>query len=172
MKKRRPCAHISVFSRAIFYEEKSRSLHCALFIITTFFFTFQKEERERERLIFVERTTLIIIKAHDARAHKTTKRGIHKMFSSPFKSWNRQRTQQEDSEMRKDGEKLFEESNNTNNTNNNNNAVTYKARLMTFFGRRKKKTTTTVPPKKNEKDDNNGKASRGGEQRQRERRGW
>ena len=44
-----PCAHISVFSRAIFYEEKSRSLHCALFIITTFFFTFQKEERERER---------------------------------------------------------------------------------------------------------------------------
>ena len=162
MKKRRPCAHISVFSRAIFYEEKSRSLHCALFIITTFFFTFQKEERERERLIFVERTTGIIIKAHDARAHKTTKRGIHKMFSSPFKSWNRQRTQQEDSEMRKDGEKLFEESNNTNNTNNNNNAVTYKARLMTFFGRRKKKTTTTVPPKKNEKDDTNGKTTRGG----------
>ena len=68
------------------------------------------------------------------------------MFSSPFKSWNRQQTQQEDSELRKDGERLFEESNNT-----NNNAVTYKARLMTFFGRRKKKTTTTVPPKKNEK---------------------
>ncbi|CAL6371166.1 unnamed protein product [Bathycoccus prasinos] len=79
------------------------------------------------------------------------------MFSSPFKSWNRQQTQQEDSEMRKDGERLFEESNNT-----NNNAVTYKARLMTFFGRRKKKTTTTVPPKKHEKDDDNGKASRGG----------
>ena len=45
-----PCAHIT---QGI-YEEKS----IALSSFATFFFTFQKEERERERLIFVERTTL------------------------------------------------------------------------------------------------------------------
>ena len=55
-----PCAHIT---QGI-YEEKS----IALSSFATFFFTFQKEERERERLIFVERTTGINKSTRRARA--------------------------------------------------------------------------------------------------------
>ena len=61
-----PCAHISVFTRAI-YEEKSRS-HCALFIHDVFLHFSKGRERERERLIFVERTTLINKSTRRARA--------------------------------------------------------------------------------------------------------
>lgn len=69
------CTHLCFFKRARFFTRKKVALFIALSSsFTTFFFTFQKEERERERLIFVERTTLIIIKAHDARAHKQKQR--------------------------------------------------------------------------------------------------
>ena len=61
MKKVAVCSHLCLFRVSIYTRRKNWNLesrsHCALFI-TTFFFTFQKEERERERLIFVERTTL------------------------------------------------------------------------------------------------------------------
>ena len=57
------------------------------------------------------------------------------MFSSPFKSWNRQSEEEE----------LFPNNNNNNNNNNNKTAMTktvsYRTRLMTFFGRRRKKKT-------------------------------
>jgi len=65
MKKRcAVCTHLC-FSRAI-DEEKSRS-HCALFTIHDVFLHFSKG-RERERLIFVERTTLINKSTRRARA--------------------------------------------------------------------------------------------------------
>lgn len=60
-----PCAHISVFQGRYTRKKVAR---IALSSFTTFFFTFQKEERERERLIFVERTTLINKSTRRARA--------------------------------------------------------------------------------------------------------
>jgi serine/threonine-protein kinase haspin len=75
---------------------------------------------------------------------------------SPFKSWNKQR------EVRKDGERMFDDISNNNNNDDNNNSntnsnsmVTYKTRLMTFFGRRKKKTMAAVPKKEKATQGNN-----------------
>ena len=52
-----------------FFTRKKVALFIALSSsFTTFFFTFQKEERERERLIFVERTTGINKSTRRARA--------------------------------------------------------------------------------------------------------
>jgi len=61
--------HTSLFFQGRFFTRKKVALFIALSSsFTTFFFTFQKEERERERLIFVERTTGINKSTRRARA--------------------------------------------------------------------------------------------------------
>jgi len=128
------------------------------------FSSFSKEERrerEREKSLFgfFCSVSSVHILNTQTRRRGSAKTGTqsNKMLS-PFKSWNKQR------EVRKDGERMFDDiSNNNNNDNNNNNnnntssnsTVTYKTRLMTFFGRRKKKTMAAVPKKEKATQGNN-----------------
>jgi serine/threonine-protein kinase haspin len=128
------------------------------------FSSFSKEERrerEREKSLFgfFCSVSSVHILNTQTRRRGSAKTGTqsNKMLS-PFKSWNKQR------EVRKDGERMFDDiSNNNNNDDNNNNnnntssnsTVTYKTRLMTFFGRRKKKTMAAVPKKEKATQGNN-----------------
>jgi len=128
------------------------------------FSSFSKEERrerEREKSLFgfFCSVSSVHILNTQTRRRGSAKTGTqsNKMLS-PFKTWNKQR------EVRKDGERMFDDiSNNNNNDNNNNNnnntssnsTVTYKTRLMTFFGRRKKKTMAAVPKKEKATQGNN-----------------
>ena len=75
MKKRcAVCTHLCFFKGDFVRGKKSLSSLRSLHHHDVFLHFSKGRERERERLIFVERTTGIIIKAHDARAHKQKQR--------------------------------------------------------------------------------------------------